>query len=729
MKIPRRDFIKKTALAGGGLLLSTYLPSLKGSEVAPTQETSDFFNLFVKIDASGEVTIMMPAQEIGQGIATGLSMCAAEEMELDWGKIRVEFIPFDNNYPKVEERYTHISVGGSYTMRSRWLPIRKMGATAKEMLRQAAANHWSVPLKECRAKNGEIIHESTGSILSYGSLAGRASLLDVPQNPPLKDREKFSLMGKSLGSLKTPKVVKGDYTYSMDLKIPGMLYAAILRTPVKGGKIAEVDDTAAGAIPGVNQVLTIREIKTPVIWMGGFKDGVVVLADSTWAAFQGKKALKVKWEEGPNSLRNSDDLTDEFRNTENLMTRTRGDLAQGMVNSVRTVSAVYESPYLAHGLMEPLNAIAHVKENGQVEIWAGTQSPKHVAEHIEKELGIKADQVIFHPYPSGGGFGRRFFTDFVMEAVMISSQINVPVKLVWSREDEIQHGRFHPFRQDHHTVGLNEEGNILAWDFKGFTTHEWGASVRLPYANSNISIQSNFLKNVLVDYGSWRSVSRHLEAFSRESFIDEIAHSIGKDPIKYRLQQLSRSSLSEPKNERQKRQSNRVEEYKKQLKAVIKKVAEMASWGRSLHPGYGLGVAAAEYNDSYCAQIAEVEVTDGKLTVHKVYCVLDCGLVINPNLVRAQIEGSVMWALSPVLHGGINIENGRITQSNFHDLKQLRIDEAPEVEIHLMVSDRDPVGTGEPAVPPLAPAVLNAIFDATGKRIRNLHVTPELVKI
>ena len=722
MKVSRRRFLKITGIAGGGLLLSLQLP-LFGGKAAGSPLKSHTLHLYIEIDDTGAITVNIAKHEMGQGLETGIARIVADELDADWEKLRVKRFDVNAASHAANLGFDDFGTGGSYSIRSLWSPLRQAGATVREMLKQAAANEWQVKIDQCVTRDGCVLRVGTNDVFAYGDLAEKAAQLPVPTDPPLKARSDFHLIGQPCTRIDPKDRVCGTTPYSIDLEIPGMLHASLLRAPVKGGKLISCDSSKVFEISGVRQVIELTETPTYAMWARGAKNSVAVLADSTWTAMKGREALVVEWDHGPNAQRDAAGIFDEFADPEKVTTEVRMEMGpfEEKMGAGERFSASYHSPYLAHAMMEPLNAIAWVHENGDVEVWVGTQNAHGAAQHIAWELDIDIDKITVHPYPSGGAFGRRYFTDYIIEAVLLAQKAKVPVKLMWTREDEIRHGRYHPFRKDDYEVTFDEAGNILAWRFDGYTTHDWGAWTRVPVSVESHRCRSHTIKDKLVNYGPWRSVMKHLEVFSYECFVDELAHKLGRDPLEYRLQLLIwPESLALTDDWRRKTSA----EYAG-LSRVLCEVATMAGWGRALPPGVGLGIGVGNYNECYCAEIAEVEERDGDILIRKIYCAVDCGIVIHPNQVEAQIEGGILWALTPLLYGGIDVRQGVVVQSNFDDLQVLAFNDTPEIEIRILESDRDPVGVGEPSVPPLAPACLNAIYAATGKRIRSLPYTSE----
>ncbi len=713
----RRDFIKTSVSASGGLILTLSLPTNGSAQTIKNNDSYSIHSL-VEIEKSGKIIIGLIKHEMGQGVDTGIPLIIADEMDANWDDVEVRTLDYDEHSRKLDFGPYPFSTGGSGSIEGNWHRYRIVGAYIRLLMRKAAAKQWEIDIRHCSNRNGFVFKQGSDVGLSYGELAESAAQLTYRGAPRLKNRNEFTLIGKSHNRVSSPSVVKGKYSYSIDEKVPGMLYASMERAPVKGGKIISVDSTKALKVPGVVDVVTIDASPSYDMWMTGAKNSVAVLAKSNWSAMQGRKALKIEWDHGPNVFRNSADARQEFSDKNKITTRERGEpeLFKNNLNKADEIlTAEYSTPYVAHALMEPLHAIAKVDSNNNVEVWAASQDPKKTADHISEELGITHSKILFHTRPSGGGFGRRYMFDYIIEAVLLAKKTRQTVSLLWTREDEIQHARFHPQRLDKFEIGLSKKGEILAFGFDGYATHPWGARATVPIHAKSQRNRSNVLKDLLVDYGSWRSVVRHLNFFSSECIIDELAHKLDKDPLKYRLELLEWPDWRHEDDPLKQRADARLP-----LKKVIVAAGKMAHWGRRLKKGVGLGIGAVKYKDTYCVQIAEVEATEKKFEIKKIWCAIECGLAVNPNQVKAQIEGSIIWALSPILHGGVDVKNGRVVQSNFDDHKKIRIHEIPEIEIQILESHRDPFGVGEPAVPPLAPAVYNAYFAATGKRVRSM---------
>jgi isoquinoline 1-oxidoreductase beta subunit len=711
--LTRRDFLKTGTTAFGGLVISFYLPT-NGKRTEAAEQAAAVFspNAFLRIGADDSVTVIANHSEMGQGIYTGLSMLVAEELDADWSKVRVEAAPVDPAY-----NHTAFGIqmtGGSTSTWSEWERLREAGATARAMLIAAAAETWKVDPASCRAENGHVIHTASGRRLSYGSLAEKASSLTPPQVVTLKDPKDFKLIGRPTKRLDTPEKINGTGVFGLDVKVPGMLVAVVARPPVFGGKVKSFDASRTKAVSRVRHVVEIDR-------------GVAVVADGYWPALQGRKALEIVWEEGP--LSGLDSQTQRAQYAElakqlGAMARKEGDVTTAMNRAVKKLEAVYEVPYLAHAPMEPLNCVADVRPDG-CDIWTGTQFQTGDRAAAAEVAGLKPEQVRIHTTLLGGGFGRRAVPDnhFVREAVQISKAIKAPVKVIWTREDDIHGGWYRPMWYDRISAGLDAGGNPISWahtivgqsilagtPFEQFMVKDGvdGTSVEgaaeLPYTIPNVYVDLHSPR-IGVPVLWWRSVGHSHNAFVVECFLDELAHAAGKDPYEYRRALLG-------KHLRHKR--------------VLELAAEKAGWGKSLPQGRGRGLAVHESFGSFVAQVAEVSVSkEGKVRVHRVVCAIDCGPVVNPDTIEAQMESGIAFGLTAALYGEITFKNGRVVQHNFYDYKMLRMDEMPQVEVHIVPSKDKMGGVGEPGVPPIAPAVANAIFAATGKRIRQLPIRSE----
>jgi isoquinoline 1-oxidoreductase beta subunit len=712
-EMKRREFLKAGAALGGGLLITLYVPEfVPAARAADSAANPVALNAFVRIGTDESVTVISNHSEMGQGIYTSLPMLLNEELEADWARIRVESSPVDAVYNHTV--FGLMMTGGSTTTNSEYDRFRKMGAMARIMLVAAAAQSWSVDPQTCRAEKGFVIHTPTGRRASYGSLAEAASKIEPPKDIPLKDPKDFTLVGKPVHRLDTPSKTNGTAQFGLDVYIPGMLTAVVARAPVFGGKVVNFNADSAKAIPGVVNVVQVPS-------------GVAVIAKGFWPAKLGREKLEINWDEGPGAAISTVEMREKFSalsKTPGLIARKVGDPAAALVGAAKTIIAEYEVPYLAHAMMEPLNTVVDLREDG-CEIWSGTQFQTGDRAAAAKVAGLKPEQVKIHTTLLGGGFGRRAnpASDFVTEATEVAKAAKAPVKVVWTREDDIRGGWYRPMWYDHFAAGLDASGNPVAWThtivgqsiMAGTMFESYGikngidsASVEgaadILYGIPNLQVDLHTPKNE-VPVQWWRSVGHSHTGFSVEAFLDEVAHAGGKDPY-----QLRRTLLAgQPR-----------------MLAVLDLAAQKANWGSALPVGRARGIATHFSFDSYVAQVAEVSVEkDGTVRVHRVVAAVDCGRTVNPDTVKAQLEGGIIFGLTAALKTEITLDKGRVQQRNFNDYPMLRMFEAPAIEVFIVPSTEHPTGVGEPGVPPVAPAVANAIFAATGKRVRRLPIKPE----
>jgi isoquinoline 1-oxidoreductase beta subunit len=713
-EMKRRSFLKVSAAAGGGLLVSLYLPEVIGAGrdaggPQPGMAALPFSpNAFVRIGSDDSVTVIVNKSEMGQGVYTSLPMLLAEELEADWSKIKVESAPVDAAY-----NHTTFGIqmtGGSTSTASEWDRFRQAGATARVMLMAAAAQKWGVDSQALRAENGFVIGPASGQRASFGSLADAAAKIAAPRDVPLKDPKDFKLIGKATRRLDTPSKVNGSAQFGLDVKIPGMMTAVVARSPVFGGKVASLNADAARAVPGVRNVVQIPS-------------GVAVIAEGFWPAKLGREKLDIKWDEGKNANLSTTGMREQYANLAKKpgkVARKVGDPAKALASAAKMITAEYEVPYLAHAMMEPLNCVVDLRANS-CEIWTGTQFQTVDRMAAASVAGLKPEQVQIHTTLLGGGFGRRAnpASDFVIEAVQVAKAAKVPVKVIWTREDDIRGGWYRPMWYDRMQAGVDASGNPVAWThtivgqsiMEGTAFEAFGikdgidsASVEgaadLLYGIPNLQVDLHTPK-IGVPVMWWRSVGHSHNGFAVEAFFDEVAHEGGKDPFELRRALLA----NQPR-----------------MRALLELVAEKANWGKALPAGRGRGIATHFSFDSYVAQVAEVSVDNGRVRVLRVVCAIDCGRVVNPDTVKAQLEGGIIFGLTAALKDEITLDHGRVQQRNFHDYPMLRINEAPEIEVHIMPSTEKPTGVGEPGVPPVAPAVANAIFAVTEKRVRKLPI-------
>ncbi len=694
----RRDFLQVTGTIGAGLVIGFRIPNRRG--VAPFAP-----NAWLRIGTDDRVLVIVDRSEMGQGVTTSLPMLLAEELEADWAKIRFEFAPADKAY--INQLFGIQGTGGSSSVRAAWKPLREAGAQARTMLIAAAAQTWGVEPASCRAEAGAVMHAASNRRLTYGALAQRAAALPVPADVPLKDPKDWRIAGKPTKRLDTRFKVNGTAQFGIDVRVPGMLTAVVARSPVFGGKVRSFDATTAKAIPGVRHVVQISS-------------GVAVVGDGYWPAKQGRDALKVSWDEGPVAQVSSASISSLFaqRATQDgAVARHDGDAVAALAGAAQRVEAVYEMPFLAHATMEPMNCTAHVRADG-VDIWAPTQNQTGVQMVGGQIGGVPPEKVAVHTTYLGGGFGRRFELDFIVEALETSKAAGAPVKVIWSREDDIQHAQYRPANYHQLRAGLDASGRPVSWTHRivapsimarmfpqtvknGLDGEAVEGGVGLPYAIPNVHVDYQ-LTDTGIPVGFWRSVNNSFNAFAVEGFMDELAAAAKQDPYEYR-----RALLANAPRDR----------------GVLELAASKAGWGTPLPAGRGRGIAVYKSFESFAAQVAEVSVSpEGDVRVHRVVCAIDCGMHVNPSTIEAQMQGGIVYGLTAALKGAIDIQGGRVVQSNFHDYQMLRLAEMPVVEVYIVPSEEAPGGVGEPGTPPIAPAVCNAIFAATGKRVRKLPI-------
>jgi isoquinoline 1-oxidoreductase beta subunit len=662
---------------------------------------------------------------MGQGVSTALPMLVAEELEADWSTVRYAYAPAHPAYANKLSRNMQVT-GGSTAVPNGWVPLRQAGAAAREMLVATAAARLGVDAATCRAENGRVHHDATGRSLGYGELAADAAKRKVPASPRLKDPKDWKLIGRPLPRLDTPEVVRGEARFATDVRVPGMLVASIERCPVFGGTLASFHDTKARAVPGVRAVVPVT-------------GGIAVVAEDYWAARKGREALVVEWDEGPNAGLDSAEirrrLTELTASADGPRPRDDGDAAAVIAGMRKTLRAEYEAPFLAHATMEPMCCAADVRPEG-VTVWAPTQFQWGPKMFGGGAIGVAAgasgnDTVTLVTTRLGGGFGRRSEMDFVTDAVEVSKAVGAPVRVVWSREDDIRHDFYRPITRHVVEGALDEGGRAVAWAhivagpsilarylpawLPEFVANRMGmlqdgadptsveGIANLPYAIPNVRVDYR-RADLGVPVGFWRSVGNSQNGFVVECFLDELAGLAGADPVAFRLELLA----GQPR-----------------LRGVLELAAAKAGWGTPLPAGRARGVAAVASFGSYAAQVAEVSVEDGAVRVHRVVCAIDCGQVVNPDIVAAQMEGAIAYGLTAALKGEITLEKGRVQQSNFADYPMLRINEMPVVETHIVPSHEPPGGVGEPGTPPIAPAVANAVAALTGRRVRRLPIRLE----
>lgn len=698
LQTSRRGFLK----SGSALTIGFALPLAAGRALAaPAAPFAP--NAWLRISADNKVKVICGSAEMGQGVLTAIPMLLAEELDADWKLVSVEQAPVDKAYNN--PMFGMQATGGSTTVRAHWEPLRQAGAAARQMLVAAAATQWKVPVGECRTEASHVIHTS-GRKVAYGALVPVAAKMPVPEKPALKDPKDFRILGKPTKRLDTPGKLNGSAKYGIDAQLPGLLVAVMARAPQPGAKAAKVDESRARAVKGVQNVITLPS-------------GVAVLATGYWAAKKGRDALEIQWDLGPaaslSSAKVSDMLGDGATNAD-AVALDAGNPKDAVANAARTVDARYEAPYLAHACMEPMNATAWVKGD-DVEIWAGTQSQGPAQGILSQVAQVTPAKVKVNTLLLGGGFGRRFAPDFMIDTVLLSKISGKPVKLIYTREDDMAAGFYRPASVAKFEAALDAQGQVTMLRCGVGSPSIMAASgfMKIPengvdsFAMEGIADHPYDIANQRLAYGRqepgpqvwfWRSVGHSQNIFFMESFVDELAATAKKDPFEFRRAMLGKQP---------------------RYKGVLELAAQKAGWGQPLPAGVFRGIAVAQSFGSYVAEVAEVSVApDGTPKVHRVVAAVDCGMTVNPQTIARQIEGAIVYGLSAALYQKITIKDGKVEQGNFHDYPVLRMNEMPKVEVHIVQSTENPGGIGEPGTPPIAPAVANAIFAATGKRLRSL---------
>ncbi|HWY96558.1 MAG TPA: molybdopterin cofactor-binding domain-containing protein [Steroidobacteraceae bacterium] len=705
--LTRRGFLQAGLAVGGALVVGFQLPSAHGAQAGKSLFAP---NAFIRIDTHGKVTLIMPQVEMGQGIYTAVAMILAEELDAAFEQVALEAAPpSDKLYgnPTFGIQVT----GNSNSVRAFWLPLRKAAAGARAILVQAASQQWKVEPAGIRTEKGEAIHEASGRRVAYAALIDRAQGLTPPKDPPLKDIKDFKLIGNPLKRFDTPDKVNGKVVYGIDVMPPGVKFATLAFCPVFGGSVGHVDDAKAKTLPGVRQVIVL-------------KDTVAVVGDHMWAAKQGLSALDITWNEGPNAAISSDDVWKQLRaasKTEGAVANSVGDIAKGLAQG-DLLEAAYEMPFLAHATMEPLNCTVHVTPT-TCEVWVGSQVFSRVQAIAAKVTGLPLDKVSAHNHLIGGGFGRRLEVDMVDTAVQIAKQVDGPVKVVWTREEDIQHDVYRPVYRDTLSATVSN-GRIVGWKHritgssviarwlppafqKGIDIDAIDSAADIPYDIPNLRVEYVRDEPPAVPTGFWRGVGPNNNVFAIESFMDELAKKSNKDPVAFRRDLLGKSP---------------------RLKAALELVAAKSGWGNLLPPRTGRGIALQVAFGSFIATVAEAEVdTQGAVHVRRMVSAVDTGIVVNPDTVVAQLQGGLIFGLTAALYGNITIQKGRVQQSNFNDYRMLRINEIPQIEVHLIKSAEAPGGIGETGATAAPPALGNALFAATGIRLRRLPIDQDVL--
>jgi isoquinoline 1-oxidoreductase beta subunit len=727
MRPSRRTFLKASAAAGGGLIIAGYLPA---EAMLDAQRTAFEPNVWVKIGADNSVRVMLSMLELGQGVMTAMPMLLAEELDMDWNTLTTEWAPADRRYGNPNFGGSQTTAGSNST-RGMWRLLREAGAGARMMLITAAAQTWNVPESSLTTDKGEVIHAASNRRVKYGALVDKAATLPVPAKVTLKDPKSFKLLGQPLARLDIPSKVNGSAGFGLDVKRPGMLVARVVRSPVFGGKVASFNADKAKAMPGVKQVVQIST-------------GIAVVADGYWAASRGAQALDVKWNEGALATLDSAAIMKryaELAEQPGAVARSDGDAdavlrvaSLGPVHTppyptvpgvktpspdgYRSIERVFEAPFLAHAPMEPMNCTAHVQAD-RCDVWVATQSQTSTQAAAMAATGLPESKVFVHTQYVGGGFGRRGEVDFVTDAVETSKAVGAPVKVIWSREDDIKHDFYRPVTYVRMWGVVDAAGNPTVWKqrivqqsllkklnpgalagSKGIDAISVEGAANLPYKIPNLRVEYTET-DPGIPYGFWRSVGSSVNGFVTEAFIDELATTAGTDPYEFRRGLLA----SAPRN-----------------RAVLELVADKSGWGKPLEKGHFRGIAVHECFGSIIGQVAEISITNNNVRVHKVTCVVDCGWIVNPDTIKAQMEGGIIYGLSAALKGQITIDKGRVVQNHFGDYQVVRMPEAPTVEVYIIPSTEAPGGIGEPSTAVIAGALANAVFAATGKRIYSLPV-------
>lgn len=715
----RRDFLKLSSLTGAGIFLAINFADAK---VVAIDDITFEPNVFLKISSNGRIIIYSKNPEIGQGIKTSFAQIIAEELEVDWKNIEVEQGLLDN-------RFGAQFAGGSTGVKTNFDALRRAGAGAKEMLIEAAARKWRVSLDKCYAKEGSVYLNGSDKKLSYAELAADASKLNVRENPTLKDKKDYKIIGQPIRGVDNKKIVTGSMEFGLDARPKGMVVAVIERCPVFGGKVKSVNDTEALKIEGVEKVIVLEATKNPTQVIGG----VAVIAKNTWTAMKGRKALKIEWDMSGVDIESDEDLRSKFKkNISNKgdVLRDDGNVDEAFTSCAKVHEATYEAPFLAHVPMEPMNYIADVKADS-VDVWGPTQVPGAVRGAAAELTGVPANKIKVRMTRVGGGFGRRLMADYAWEAIALSKQIGKPVQVVWTREDDIKHDFFRPSGMYHLKAGLDANNKLVAWQLKGSTTSRRAFSGATSSTHETEvfpdGFPAGFIPSFRMEYtqvvskvprGAWRAPGHNVTAWLDQTFIDEMATLAGKDPIAFRLEVLGDEDVMMPY-----RDHGGPVYSTKRLKNVIRLAKEKSSWDQPARSGTFRGFAAHFMFGAYVAEVVTISMpTPTSVKVENVTAVVDCGIVINKSGALNQLEGGIIDGLNAALNSAIHIENGRVKENNFDQYKMLRMKDAPTLDVHLVDSPESPEGLGEMTLPPVAAALCNAIFVATGKRIHKLPI-------
>ncbi|ULQ52022.1 xanthine dehydrogenase family protein molybdopterin-binding subunit [Flavihumibacter fluvii] len=718
-RVSRRNFLRLTGITGAGFMIGLSVVDGQGIEqVVNMSAIEESFGLtpFIIIEKTGKITIFNTKPEIGQGTFQSIPSLIAEELNLPLDKVTIKQSGGE------KELGADQFAGGSASIRTSYTRYRTVGAAAREMLVLAASKQWNVPVEECTVENGKVMHLSSERSAKFGELVEAASKLEVPKSPKLKDPKDFILLGKSIPRPDVPLKSSGRAVFGIDVDVPGMVYASVERCPVIGGKLLSFDDAATKKVKGVQQVVTCERV------FGKYRfEGVAVVADNYWAAVQGRKALKVKWDYQGHETFNSNTYAQQLRdlaNTDGVVDHTQGDFDKAFSESTNKVEAFYETPMVSHSPLEPMNCVASWMEGDKLEIWTSTQVPGNIKSSFAKEYNVKDENLKVNVLFNGGGFGRRLYPDYVHEAVQVSKKVSKPVKLIWSREDDTQQGPFRPMTFSAMKGAFDADGKLTAFQHKVISPSLNAArdtnydktktDGSMTEGISEQAYQVPNMKNLFVwadihiPIAAWRAVTSTTLAFSHECFIDELALKAKKDPMDFRFELLGGNSLSD---------TSKVSDTLR----VLRKLRAVSNWDKPLPKGWGRGVAQWEFFAGLAANVVEVSKTATGVKIEKVYSVIDLGTVVNPDTTVGQVQGAVVMAITAAIKNGITFENGKTVQSNYNNNPILRMNETPPIEVHILAEGGDKIkGVGEPGLPPLAPALCNAIFAATGKRIRTL---------
>jgi CO/xanthine dehydrogenase Mo-binding subunit len=733
LTVDRRAFLKTGA--GAGLCIGFHIPayavpSSRADDPAQQQEkkTPNPFNAWVHITPDNRIALLLEKSEMGQGIMTAVPMILAEELCVDWKTVMVQQAPTD---PDV---YNH-GTGGSGSIAGCWLPMRRAGAAAREMLVSAAAARWGVNPNTCVAKNGGVLHGSRNNFLAYGELADDAAKLPIPNlnTVPLKNSDDFTIVGKATPRFEAAAKTNGKAIFGIDSRVPGMQYAVVARCPIFGGRVKSFDAAKAKTVPGVRDIFSIDPVTTGAFSAGG----VAIIADNSWAAMQARKVLEVKWDEGPNAAESSETLHKQFLDNASKPGkpyRNDGDADAAIASAAKKVEATYEFPFAAHATMEPMNCTVHIRRDS-AEAWVPTQAPQWAQDIIAGVSKLPKEKIKVNTTLMGGGFGRRYMADFVMEAAQISKQTGKPVMVLWTREDDMRHDFYRPASYHHFSGAVNNDGSIAAWKHfqtstsieamwspKGKETpekSEFATAAFIPYQTPNYRVEYTLAESG-VPRAWWRSVEHSTSGFVVECFVDELAAAAGADPLEFRMRSIGADrkipDFTDPK------EGKPLDTAR--LKGVLKLAAEKAGWGSPLPKGTARGIAGYFSFNTYTAAVAEVSMKNGMPKIHRLVYAVDCGRPVNPDGIRAQVEGAAIYGLSAALHDAITIKGGAVVQTNFHEYQMPRIADTPETEIHIVESKEEPTGIGEPGLPVVAASVCNALYSLSKKRVRRLPIRP-----